>query len=63
MRPSGPMSPAWSTICDTALDANGDTSAHIVGITYPDVILGDYIAPVGATDPVLAAVSAFAFDI
>ena len=47
---------------DAALTANGDTSAHIVGITYPDVILGDYIAPVGATDPVLAAVSTIAFD-
>jgi len=47
----------------TALDANGDTSAHIVGITYPDVILGNYIAPVGATNPVLAAQSVFAFDL
>ena len=40
---------------DTALTANGDTAAKIVGITYPDVILGDDIAPVGATNPVLAA--------
>jgi len=46
----------------TALDDNGDTTAHIVGITYPDVILGDYIAPVGATNPVLAAQSVTAFD-
>ena len=46
----------------TALDANGDTTAHIVGITYPDVILGDDIAPVGATKPVLAAQSVIAFD-
>jgi len=47
----------------TALDANGDTAAHIVGITYPDVILGDYIAPVGSTNPVLAAQSVGAFDL
>ena len=47
----------------TALDANGDTTAHIVGITYPDVILGDYVAPVGATNPVLAAQSVGAFDL
>ncbi|HEY4928636.1 MAG TPA: SGNH/GDSL hydrolase family protein [Acidimicrobiales bacterium] len=47
---------------DTALGANGDTSAHIVGITYPDVILGLYVAPVGATNPVLAAESTIAFD-
>jgi lysophospholipase L1-like esterase len=47
----------------TALDANGDTAAHIVGITYPDVILGEDIAPVGAPHPVLAAQSVFAFDL
>ena len=47
---------------DTALTSAGDTSAHIVGITYPDVILGDYVAPVGGTNPVLAAQSQFAFD-
>ena len=47
---------------DTALTANGDTAAHIVGITYPDVILGDYVVPVGATNPTLAALSVVAFD-
>jgi lysophospholipase L1-like esterase len=47
----------------SALDANGDTAAHIVGITYPDVILGEDIAPVGAPNPVLAAQSVFAFDL
>ncbi|HEX7443878.1 MAG TPA: SGNH/GDSL hydrolase family protein [Acidimicrobiales bacterium] len=47
---------------DAALTANGDTTAHIVGITYPDVILGDYVMPVGATNPVLAALSKLAFD-
>jgi len=50
------------TDLDTALSANGDTTAHIVGITYPDVILGDYVMPVGATNPVLAALSKVAFD-
>ena len=51
------------TELDSALSANGDTSAKIVGITYPDVLLGDYVAPVGGTNPVLAAQSAEAFDI
>ncbi|MGA2836026.1 MAG: SGNH/GDSL hydrolase family protein [Acidimicrobiales bacterium] len=45
-----------------ALDANGDSSAPLVGTTYPDVILGDYVYPTGATDPVLAAQSVVAFD-
>jgi len=44
------------------LTASRDTSAHIVGITYPDVILGDWVAPVGSTDPALAELSIFAFD-
>lgn len=47
---------------DTALTANGDTAAKIVGITYPDVILGNDVAPVGSTNPVLAAESVLAFD-
>jgi len=47
---------------DGALVANDDTSAHLVGTTYPDVILGNFVYPVGATDPVLAAQSVFAFD-
>jgi lysophospholipase L1-like esterase len=47
---------------DSALTTYGDTSAHIVGITYPDVILGDYVAPVGGTNPLLAAQSQVAFD-
>ena len=46
----------------TALVTNGDAPAHIVGTTYPDVILGDDVAPVGSTNPVLAAQSVFAFD-
>jgi lysophospholipase L1-like esterase len=47
---------------DTALTANGDTTAHIVGTTYPDVILGEDVAPVGSTNPTLAALSIVAFD-
>ena len=53
---------ALVTDLDTALTANGDSAAHIVGITYPDVILGDYVAPAGSTNPVLAAESQLAFD-
>ncbi len=45
-----------------ALTAAGDKSAHIVGITYPDVILGNDVFPVGATLPVLAGESVTAFD-
>jgi lysophospholipase L1-like esterase len=48
---------------DAALTAGGDTSAHIVGITYPDVILGDDVVPVGATNPGLAGESVLAFDL
>lgn len=47
---------------DTALAANGDSSAKIVGITYPDVILGNYTIPAGSTDPSLAYLSTVAFD-
>lgn len=47
---------------DTALTANGDTGADIVGITYPDVILGDCVAPVGGTNQALASLSKVAFD-
>ena len=50
------------TQLDAALTANGDTAAHIVGITYPDVILGDYVAPVGSTNQQLAVQSQWAFD-
>jgi lysophospholipase L1-like esterase len=47
---------------DAALTANGDTTVKVVGLTYPDVILGSDVYPVGATDPVLAAQSVTAFD-
>jgi lysophospholipase L1-like esterase len=46
---------------DTALTSNGDT-ARLVGLTYPDVILGADVFPVGATNPVLAGESVLAFD-
>ena len=46
---------------NTALTANGDT-AKLVGLTYPDVILGDDVFPVGSTNPALAALSIVAFD-
>jgi lysophospholipase L1-like esterase len=46
---------------NAALTSGGDT-ARLVGLTYPDVILGEDVFPVGATDPVLAAESTVAFD-
>jgi lysophospholipase L1-like esterase len=49
------------TDLNTALTKDGDT-AKLVGLTYPDVILGDDVYPVGATDPTLAALSVTAFD-
>jgi len=47
---------------NTALTTNGDTSAKLVGLTYPDVILGDDVFPAGSLNPVLAAQSVLAFD-
>jgi len=47
---------------DTALAANGDTTAKIVGLTYPDVILGSYVNPGGASGQTLATASVAAFD-
>ena len=46
---------------DSALSANGD-SARVIGLTYPDVILGDWVFPTGATNQTLAGISATAFD-
>ncbi len=63
--PRGPSRPTWTTwwpSSTAALTAGGDTSAHIVGITYPDVILGDDVFPVGGTNPTLAGESVAAFD-
>jgi lysophospholipase L1-like esterase len=46
---------------NTALTAAGDT-AKIVGLTYPDVILGDWVYPSTATNQSLASLSVIAFD-
>lgn len=46
----------------TALNANGDTTAQIVGLTYPDVVLGSYVNPGGASGQSLASDSVAAFD-
>jgi lysophospholipase L1-like esterase len=46
---------------DAALTAHGDTT-QIVGLTYPDVILGEYVYPAGDTDVNLAQESVAAFD-
>jgi lysophospholipase L1-like esterase len=46
---------------DGALTANGDT-APVIGLTYPDVILGDWVFPPGATNRSLASISTAAFD-
>ncbi len=45
-----------------ALATNGDASTRIVGLTYPDVILGDWVYPKGATNQNLASLSVAAFD-
>ncbi len=50
------------TTLDSALTSNNDTSAKIIGLTYPDVILGDYVYPAGDTDVTLADESVTAFD-
>jgi len=46
-----------------ALSSAGDTSAKIIGLTYPDVILGDYVHPTGRPDTSLADLSITAFDL
>ena len=50
------------TSLDTALTTYGDTSAKLVGLTYPDVILGDWVYPSGSPDSTLATDSVAAFD-
>jgi len=47
---------------NTALSSAGDT-ARIVGLTYPDVVLGAYVNPGGAAAQALAAQSVQAFDL
>lgn len=46
---------------NSALSAVGDT-AEIVGLTYPDVILGQYVNPGGTAGEGLASDSVLAFD-
>jgi lysophospholipase L1-like esterase len=46
---------------NTALSSAGD-NAKIVGITYPDVVLGAYVNPGGAAAQTLAQLSVEAFD-
>ena len=46
----------------TALDANGDGSARIVGLTYPDVLLGTEVYPTTDLTSPLAGESVLAFD-
>jgi lysophospholipase L1-like esterase len=50
------------TALSSALTSNSDTSAKIIGLTYPDVILGDYVYPAGDTNVTLANESVAAFD-
>jgi lysophospholipase L1-like esterase len=45
-----------------ALNASSDTNARIIGLTYPDVILGQYVNPGGASAISLANLSVLAFD-
>lgn len=47
---------------NSALAANGDSSAKLIGLTYPDVILGDYVYPPGSPNTSLANLSVIAFD-
>ncbi len=47
----------------SALTSAGDTAAKIVGLTYPDVILGDYVWPAMQTNTSLANLSITAFDL
>ena len=46
---------------DAALTANNDTTAKIVGLTYPDVILGDWVYPAASPNKSLAGLSVIAF--
>jgi lysophospholipase L1-like esterase len=45
-----------------ALTAAGDTTAKVVGLTYPDVILGDWVYPPTSPNTTLAGLSVTAFD-
>jgi lysophospholipase L1-like esterase len=45
----------------SALDASGDSTATIVGLTYPDVVLGEWVNPGGSGGQGLANLSLTAF--
>ncbi len=47
---------------DAALTAHGDSGAQLIGLTYPDVILGAYVNPGGSSGQSLASLSVTAFD-
>jgi hypothetical protein len=51
-----------ATDLQSALDANGDTTAKIVGLTYPDVLLGAAVYPVADPTSPLPSESVIAFD-
>jgi lysophospholipase L1-like esterase len=53
---------ALVTSISSALGAHGDANAKIVGLTYPDVILGDTVFPAGSPNVPLANQSVLAFD-
>jgi lysophospholipase L1-like esterase len=46
----------------SALDTNGDSTAKVIGLTYPDVILAATVNPGGAGTATLATESVAAFD-
>ena len=47
---------------NAALNSAGDTTAHIVGLTYPDVLLGSEVYPTVGGSTALAVESIAAFD-
>ena len=46
----------------SALDSNQDATAKIIGLTYPDVLLGNWVYPTVQTTSTLAGLSVLAFD-
>ncbi len=47
---------------DGALEANGDSSAQLIGLTYPDVLLGLWVNPALSPNNALAEESVIAFE-
>jgi hypothetical protein len=54
---------ALVTALNAALQSADDPSAKIIGLTYPDVIHGDYVYPSGSPNTTLANESITAFDL